>query len=108
MRSRTMVRRLGPIVVVGLAVLGFARRGHAADECRILALDGGRVVIGGPGGGVSGDVCIGPTGRLTLSGTQVVDGRVRLAPGATLTRGLAAWVAVVCRCFSACFRSESA
>jgi hypothetical protein len=55
---------------------------NEAARCTVLLLEGGKVDINGPAGGIEGDVCIGPKGKLSISGEQFVAGRIRLAPGA--------------------------
>ena len=47
----------------------------AAGECAVLELDGGKVDMTGPPGGVIGDVCIGPNGQLSMSGSQFIHGQ---------------------------------
>src|SRR5437867_3592163 len=51
----------------------------AAGSCTVLELGSGQVSMTGPPGGVYGDVCIGPGGRLSMSGSQFITGSVRLA-----------------------------
>src|SRR5262249_35055907 len=45
---------------------------NEAARCTVLLLDGGKVDINGPAGGVEGDVCIGFKGKLSISGEQFV------------------------------------
>jgi uncharacterized repeat protein (TIGR01451 family) len=53
-----------------------------AAGCTVLELSSGKVSMTGPAGGVIGDVCIGPRGQLEMSGSQYINGNVRLSPGA--------------------------
>jgi len=55
----------------------------ASGSCSVLETDGGKVSLsfGGPTG-VGGDVCIPGDGSLSISGGQVVTGKVRLETGA--------------------------
>jgi len=57
----------------------------AAGYCGILQLGGGHVTAQGAPGGILGDVCIGPNGRLWLIGSEYIDGDIRLAPQARFT-----------------------
>ncbi len=52
----------------------------------VLQLGGGKVDATGDGGGVNGDVCVGPNGSLDVTGAQFVTGSIYLAPGDTLTK----------------------
>jgi choice-of-anchor A domain-containing protein len=56
-----------------------------ARSCTVLQLGGAKVDMTGPAGGIVGDVCIGANGKLSMSGSQFVNGRVRLATGATFS-----------------------
>src|SRR5437773_3431114 len=58
----------------------------AATDCTVLELDGSKVDITGPPGGIVGDICIGPNGHLSITGGEFVTGNVRLASGATLSK----------------------
>jgi len=52
----------------------------------VLQLGGGNVNLGGSAGGVYGDVCVGPSGSLAVTGAQFVTGSIHLAPGDPLTK----------------------
>jgi hypothetical protein len=54
-----------------------------AGTCTVLELGTGQVSITGPAGGVLGDVCIAPGGRLSLTGSEYVTGSIRLGAGAS-------------------------
>src|SRR5207247_948696 len=56
-----------------------------ATDCTVLELDGSSVSITGPPGGIVGDICIGPNGKLSITGSEFVTGEVRLAAGATFS-----------------------
>jgi len=58
----------------------------AATDCTVLELDGSKVDVTGPPGGLVGDVCIGPNGKLSITGSEFVTGEVRLAAGATFSK----------------------
>src|SRR5437667_133347 len=58
----------------------------AATDCTVLSLDGGSVSVTGPPGGIVGDVCIGPNGKLSITGSEFVTGEVRLSAGATFSK----------------------
>ncbi len=58
----------------------------AAGDCTVLELDGSKVDITGPPGGIVGDVCIGPNGHLSITGSEFVTGKVRLSSGATFSK----------------------
>src|SRR3989449_1080581 len=49
----------------------------AAGDCTVLELDGSKVDVTGPPGGLVGDVCIGPNGKLSITGGEFVTGEVR-------------------------------
>jgi hypothetical protein len=57
----------------------------AATACTVLETNGAKVDITGPAGGLVGDLCIGPNGKLSMSGDEYIDGAVRLAAGATFS-----------------------
>lgn len=58
-----------------------------ANTCTVLPLTSARVEItGGSAGGVIGDVCLGPSNELKISGNQSVDGSILLSPGATVSQ----------------------
>src|SRR5207249_2331699 len=57
-----------------------------AGDCTVLELDGSKVDITGPPGGIVGDICIGPNGHLSITGSEFVTGNVRLASGATFSK----------------------
>src|SRR5205823_3914143 len=57
-----------------------------ATDCTVLELDGSKVDITGPPGGIVGDICIGPNGHLSITGSEFVTGEVRLAAGATFSK----------------------
>jgi choice-of-anchor A domain-containing protein len=52
----------------------------------VLQLGGGNVNATGTAGGVNGDVCVGPSGSLDVTGAQFVTGSIHLAPGDPLTK----------------------
>jgi len=54
----------------------------AAAGCTVLELGPHQVSITGPAGGIFGDICIAPNGKLAMSGDEFVTGTVRLGPGA--------------------------
>src|SRR6202008_3581089 len=58
----------------------------AAADCTVLELDGGNVDLTGMPGGIDGDVCIGPNGKVSVTGSQFVAGSTLLARGATLSK----------------------
>ncbi len=58
----------------------------AATGCTVLELDGHSVSITGPPGGIQGDVCIGPNGKLSITGSEYVTGNIKLSPGATYSK----------------------
>jgi len=58
----------------------------AAGDCTVLELDGSKVDITGPPGGIVGDICVGSNGHLSITGDEFVTGNVRLASGATLSK----------------------
>src|SRR5438552_3779324 len=58
----------------------------AATDCTVLELDGSKVDVTGPAGGIVGDFCIGPNGHLSITGSEFVTGEVRLAAGATFSK----------------------
>ncbi len=58
----------------------------SATGCTVLELDGHQVSITGPPGGIQGDVCIGPNGKLSITGSEYVTGNIKLAPGATYSK----------------------
>ena len=58
----------------------------AAGTCTVLELDGSNVDITGPPGGIKGDVCIGPNGRLAITGGEFVTKDILLATGATFQK----------------------
>src|SRR5262249_37137419 len=49
----------------------------SATGCTVLQLGGGKVDMTGPPGSVQGDVCIGPNGKLSMSGSQFITGLVK-------------------------------
>src|SRR5437762_12893975 len=57
-----------------------------AGDCTVLELDGSKVDITGPPGGIVGDICIGPNAHLSTTGSEFVTGNVRLASGATFSK----------------------
>ena len=67
----------------------------AASGCTVLQLDAAKVSITGPAGGILGDVCIGPNGRLSMSGDEYVTGTINLAPGAKFSNSSHGTVNVV-------------
>ena len=52
----------------------------------VLQLGGGNVDVTGDAGGIHGDVCVGPSGSLDVTGSQFVTGTIYLAAGDTLTK----------------------
>src|SRR5262249_16566945 len=52
----------------------------------VLQLGGGNVNVTGSAGGVNGDVCVGPSGSLNVTGAQFVTGGIHLAPGDPFTK----------------------
>lgn len=54
----------------------------AAAGCTVLQLGPAKVSITGPAGGVLGDVCIAPGGKLDITGDQYITGTVHLGTGA--------------------------
>jgi len=58
----------------------------SATGCTVLQLGGQKVSITGPPGGIVGDICVGPFGRLSMSGEEFITGSVRLGPGATFSK----------------------
>jgi hypothetical protein len=52
----------------------------------VLQLGGANVDVTGSAGGVNGDVCIGPSASLDVTGAQFVTGNIYLAPGDTITK----------------------
>jgi uncharacterized repeat protein (TIGR01451 family) len=56
----------------------------SATACTVLETNGSTVTIAGPSS-VSGGVCIGPNGKLSMSGSTFVTGKAELASGATIT-----------------------
>lgn len=57
----------------------------AAGGTAVLELDAASVSITGPAGGLLGNVSIGPGGKLSITGSEFITGKVILAPGATFT-----------------------
>jgi len=55
----------------------------SAGGCTVLELGTGQVSITGPAGGILGDVCIAPGGKLSISGSEFVTGAIRLGAGAS-------------------------
>jgi hypothetical protein len=58
----------------------------AAGDCTVLELGTGHVDITGPAGGLIGDVCIAPGGKLSITGSEYVTGAIRLGAGATYSK----------------------
>src|SRR5262249_15992149 len=58
----------------------------AAMGCTVLELGANAVSITGPPGGIQGNVCIAPHGKLSLTGSEFLTGNIALAPGATLAK----------------------
>jgi choice-of-anchor A domain-containing protein len=54
-----------------------------AVGCTVLQLGASKVDITGPPGGIAGDVCIAPGGKLSITGTEFITGAVKLGAGAT-------------------------
>jgi hypothetical protein len=52
----------------------------------VFELGGGNVNVTGTAGGVNGDVCVGPSGSLDVTGAQFVTGSIHLAPGDPFTK----------------------
>jgi uncharacterized repeat protein (TIGR01451 family) len=57
-----------------------------AGDCTVLELGPASVSITGPPGGILGDVCIAPRGKLAITGSQYVTGNINLGPGATFSK----------------------
>jgi uncharacterized repeat protein (TIGR01451 family) len=57
-----------------------------AAGCTVLELGGYKVDMTGPPGCVQGDVCIGPLGKLSMSGEQCITGMIKLDTGATFSK----------------------
>jgi hypothetical protein len=55
----------------------------SASVCTVLELGPHQVSITGPAGGILGNVCIAPNGKLAMSGSEYITGTVVLGPGAT-------------------------
>jgi choice-of-anchor A domain-containing protein len=67
----------------------------AAAGCTVLQLGSSKVEITGPAGGILGDVCVAPGGKLTLSGDEYITGKVRLGAGATTKNSSSTWINVL-------------
>jgi hypothetical protein len=52
----------------------------------VFQLGGAAADVTGSAGGVNGDVCVGPSGSLDVTGSQFVNGSIYLGPGDTLTK----------------------
>src|SRR5205814_1256374 len=57
--------------------------GGTISDCAILQSDAFKVDITGPAGQIQGDICIGPGGKLSMSGENFTTDNVRLDVGAT-------------------------
>jgi hypothetical protein len=57
-----------------------------AQGCTVLQLGGYKVDITGPPGGIDGDICIGPNGKLSITGEEFVTGDILLDMGATFSK----------------------
>jgi len=57
----------------------------AAAGCTVLQLGAAKVSITGPAGGILGDICIAPNGRLDMSGDEYITGIVHLGTGALIS-----------------------
>jgi hypothetical protein len=55
----------------------------AASDCSVLELGPSSVSITGPAGGILGNICIAPNGKLSMSGSEFIEGIVKLGAGAT-------------------------
>jgi len=60
--------------------------GSQPPICTVLQLDGGKVDITGPAGGIDGDICIADSGKLSITGSEFVTGNIRLSAGATFSK----------------------
>src|SRR5213595_349182 len=60
--------------------------GSQPPICTVLQLDGGKVDITGPPGGIDGDICIADSGKLSITGSEFVTGDIRLSSGATFSK----------------------
>src|SRR5262249_39543545 len=58
----------------------------AATGCTVLELGPSSVQITGPPGGIQGNVCIAPKGKLAITGAEFVTGNIELGPGATFSK----------------------
>ena len=67
----------------------------AAAGCTVLQLGPAKVSITGPAGGVLGDICIAPGGKLDITGDQYITGEVHLGPGAQFSNSSGNGVNVV-------------
>jgi len=56
---------------------------NQAAGCTVLQVGPYKVDMTGPPGCIEGDVCIGPNGKLTMSGSQCITGSIKLDSGAT-------------------------
>ena len=57
----------------------------AAAGCTVLQLGAAKVSITGPAGGILGDICIAPGGKLDMSGDEYITGTVHLGAGAVFS-----------------------
>src|SRR5437667_8267994 len=60
--------------------------GSQPPICTVLQLDGGKVDITGPAGGIDGDICIADSGKRSITGSEFVTGNIRLSAGATFSK----------------------
>jgi choice-of-anchor A domain-containing protein len=67
----------------------------AAAGCTVLQLTDHKVSITGPAGGIVGDICIAPNGRLDMSGDQYVTGTIKLGPGAKVSNSSGSSLTVI-------------
>jgi hypothetical protein len=67
----------------------------AAAGCTVLELGAASVSITGPAGGILGDVCVAPGGKLSISGDEYITGKVKLGTGATVQNSSSYWVDVM-------------
>src|SRR5260370_10342225 len=67
----------------------------AASGCTVLELGAASVAITGPAGGLLGNVCIAPGGKLSMSGSEYITGAVELGAGATFDNSSSGFVGAV-------------
>jgi choice-of-anchor A domain-containing protein len=67
----------------------------AAAGCTVLQLGAAKVSITGPAGGIFGDVCVAPGGKLDITGDEYITGVVHLGTGATFSNSSGSTVNVL-------------